>query len=83
MSFQVNVILSMLITLFVKLFSISEAEVAVKKVNQAKKAKNWDACMEESSKALLTATHSVTLRQLRADCALGKGDIDQAVGDLT
>lgn len=38
--------------------------------------------MQETSNALQTATHSVSLRQQRADCALAQGDIDQTVGDL-
>ncbi|KIJ33171.1 hypothetical protein M422DRAFT_183590, partial [Sphaerobolus stellatus SS14] len=65
------------------LFGVTESEVASKKAIKAKKAKQWDVCMDEASKAIQTATHSVAFRQLRADCALEKGDIDQAVADLT
>ncbi|KAF8582449.1 TPR-like protein [Ramaria rubella] len=65
------------------LFGVSEGEVTSKKAYQAQRAKHWGVCIEESSKALQTATHSASLRQLRADCALAQGDIEQTVGDLT
>ncbi|THH02218.1 hypothetical protein EW026_g629 [Hermanssonia centrifuga] len=65
------------------LFGVSEAEMAAKKANQAMKAKLWQACVEASSTALHTASHSVDLRQQRANCAIAAGDIEGAVGDLT
>lgn len=66
-----------------KLFSISEAEVATKKAQQAQKTKQWDICKDESTIALQTATHSTTLRTMRANCALESGDVEQSVADLT
>ncbi|KAI0075431.1 DnaJ-domain-containing protein [Panus rudis PR-1116 ss-1] len=65
------------------LMSVSEGEIAARKANQAKKAKLWTACVEAASTAIATATHSLDLRQLRAECALASGDIESAVGDLT
>ena len=65
------------------LFGISEAEMAAKKAVQAMKAKLWQACVESSSTALHTASHSLELRQQRANCAIAAGDIEGAVGDLT
>ncbi|KAL6298802.1 hypothetical protein BKA93DRAFT_809515 [Sparassis latifolia] len=65
------------------LFSISEAELAAKKAGQAMRAKLWTACVEAASTALQTASHSIELRQQRADCAVAAGDIEGAVGDLT
>jgi DnaJ homolog subfamily C member 3 len=65
------------------LFGVSEAEMAAKKATQAQKAKLWQACVEASSTALHTASHSVELRQQRANCAIAAGDIEGAVGDLT
>jgi DnaJ homolog subfamily C member 3 len=56
--------------------------VAAKKATQAQRAKQWDACMEETAKVLQVASHSVSLRQQRADCALAQGDVEQTVGDL-
>lgn len=65
------------------LFGVSEAEIAAKKAQQTMRAKLWTACVEASSTALHTASHSVELRQLRANCAIAAGDIESAVGDLT
>ncbi|KAI0337169.1 TPR-like protein [Trametopsis cervina] len=65
------------------LFGVSEAEMAAKKAHQAMRANLWNACVEASSTALQTASHSVPLRQQRADCAVAAGDVESAVGDLT
>ncbi len=63
-------------------YAIHEGEGMAKKAMQARRAQLPTVCMEAASEAIKTATHSVPLRQLRADCALGAGDVDQAVGDL-
>lgn len=65
------------------LFGVSEAEMAAKKATQAMKAKLWQACVEAATTALHTASHSLQLRQQRANCAIAAGDIEGAVGDLT
>lgn len=65
------------------LFGVSEAEMAAKKAIQALKARLWQACVEASSTALHTASHSLELRTQRANCAIAAGDIEGAVGDLT
>lgn len=65
------------------LMSVTEGEMASKKATQAKRAKLWTACVEAASTALAVASHSIELRQLRADCALASTDIEDAVGDLT
>ena len=65
------------------LFGVSEAEMASKKAYQAMRAKLWTACVEASTTALQTASHSVDLRQQRANCAIAAGDIESAVGDMT
>ena len=64
------------------LFDVSEAEMAVKKASQAVKAKLWQACVEATTTAMHTASHSIELRQQRANCAIAAGDIEGAVGDL-
>ena len=64
------------------LFEVSEGEVASKKAKQSRKAGLYQACVEAATDALKTATHSVSLRQLRAECSLESGDIQQAVGDM-
>ncbi|KAI0666092.1 hypothetical protein C8Q78DRAFT_1083340 [Trametes maxima] len=65
------------------MMSITEGELASKKVTQAIRAKLWQACVEAASMALSTASHSVKLRQQRADCSIAAGDIEGAVADLS
>lgn len=65
------------------MMSITEGELATKKVAQAIRAKLWSACVEAASMALSTASHSVKLRQQRADCSMAAGDIESAVADLS
>ncbi|KAI0317606.1 hypothetical protein OF83DRAFT_1120519 [Amylostereum chailletii] len=65
------------------LLELSDAEAAAKKATQAQKAKLWTACQEAASQALRTASHSVSIRQQRANCELGGGEYEQALGDLT
>ncbi|KAI0640609.1 hypothetical protein C8Q79DRAFT_995540 [Trametes meyenii] len=65
------------------MMSITEGELASKKVTQAIRAKLWQACVEAASMALSTASHSVKLRQHRADCSIAAGDIEGAVADLS
>jgi len=64
-------------------YAISEGESAGKKAEKAMKSRLWTVCVEASSQALKTASHSVEIRQNRAECALAYGDIEGAVGDLT
>ena len=63
--------------------SISEGDAASRKAKQAWKAQLWTACTESASQALKIASHSLELRQLRAECALASGDIEGAVADFT
>jgi DnaJ homolog subfamily C member 3 len=63
--------------------SITEGEMATKKTRQAHRAKLWTACEEASSAALSIASHSIEIRQQRAECSLAAGDLEMAVGDLT
>ena len=63
--------------------SITEGEMAAKKTQQAHRAKLWTACEEASSAALSVASHSIEIRQQRAECSLAAGDLEMAVGDLT
>lgn len=62
---------------------LTEGETVTKKVDQERKAHLWNACVESASAALKTASHSVELRQMRAECSIAAGDFEGAVGDLT
>lgn len=63
------------------MFGVSEGELAAKKAMKAYQAGLWTACMEDATQALVTATHSVELRQIRSDCALAAGDVEASIGD--
>lgn len=63
-------------------YAIESGESMGAKARKAKKARLPMACMEAASEAVRVATHSVELRELRAECALEAADVDQAVGDL-
>ena len=65
------------------LASITEGETAAKLTAQAQNAQLWTACTEAASQALKIASHSLEIRQQRAQCGLAAGDIEGAVGDLT
>ena len=43
----------------------------------------WNVCVGSASDALGAASHLVTIRQMRAECALTAGDVEAAVADLT
>ncbi|KAJ8516418.1 hypothetical protein ONZ45_g6293 [Pleurotus djamor] len=62
---------------------INFGEQAAKKTAQAKKAQLWTACTESATEALRVASHSIALRQQRAECALAVGDLEGATGDMT
>ncbi|KAG8732814.1 hypothetical protein FRC10_000600 [Ceratobasidium sp. 414] len=65
------------------LFAVTEGQVASRNAEKAGKNKHWDICVEEATRALLTASHASSLRELRANCALAQGDLEQAAADLT
>jgi len=65
------------------LFAVSEGQVATRNAEKAAKNRHWDICVEEATRALMTASHSGSLRELRANCALANADLEQAAADLT
>ncbi|KAJ7599168.1 hypothetical protein C8J56DRAFT_1011058 [Mycena floridula] len=62
---------------------IEEADKMANKAAKERKAQLWNACIESSSAALRTSSHSVEIRQIRAECSLAAGDFEGATGDLT
>ena len=48
-----------------------------------KAAEAYQACVEAATTALATASHSVKIRQQRADCSIAAGDMEGAVADLS
>ncbi|KAF8622437.1 hypothetical protein AX15_007021 [Amanita polypyramis BW_CC] len=53
------------------------------KAEKERRAQLWNACVETTTTALRDASHSIEIREWRAECALAAGDIEGAVGDLT
>lgn len=62
---------------------IAAAEADSKQAASERAAQLWTACTESASRALRISTHSVALRSLRVECALGAGDVEGGVGDLS
>ena len=58
------------------------SEGAAGKAGKVRKAGLWNVCVESASDALGAALHSVTIRQMRVECALAAGDVEAAVADL-
>ena len=64
------------------LLEITEGEAAAKKALKSSSSGNYQACYEEATEALKVASYAAEIRDLRANCALLDGDVQQAVGDL-
>ncbi|KAG5337019.1 hypothetical protein C0989_011144 [Termitomyces sp. Mn162] len=54
-----------------------------RRMEREREGQLWDACVESASAALRSASYSIDIRSVRAECALASGDVDSAVGDLT
>lgn len=65
------------------MFSIMQGDDATGKAFQARRHGKTEACIENASSAIQTASHNIRLRETRADCALMAGDYEAAIGDLT
>ncbi|KAJ3987873.1 hypothetical protein F5890DRAFT_1454803 [Lentinula detonsa] len=64
--------------------SVDEAEKLLAKARREKKAQLWTACAESCSSIIRdTASHSIEVRVMRAECQLAAGDVEGSVGDLT
>ncbi|KAJ7039352.1 hypothetical protein C8F04DRAFT_1033504 [Mycena alexandri] len=65
------------------LADIELAELAAHQALKERTAQLWTACAESATRALRVATHSVAIRSTRVECALGTGDVEGAVGDMS
>ncbi|KAF5386533.1 hypothetical protein D9757_005915 [Collybiopsis confluens] len=64
--------------------SVEESEKLLEKARKEKKAQLWTACAESCSNIIRgTASHSIEVRIMRAECQLAAGDVEGSVGDLT
>lgn len=62
---------------------VDAAEKAVQSALEAEKASDWETCITDAGTAIMTAQGMVSLRSLRARCRLARGEVHEAVGDLT
>ncbi|OLL21871.1 DnaJ subfamily C member 3 [Neolecta irregularis DAH-3] len=62
---------------------ISDLAKAVAAAEEAKASADTETCIQESSRAIAVATSCAKLRNLRAQCYITRGDVHEAVGDLT
>ncbi|KAI5806306.1 hypothetical protein EDC01DRAFT_143946 [Geopyxis carbonaria] len=62
---------------------IEAAEVAVVEAEKAEKEGEWERCIEQAGVAIMVANQQSSLRNLRARCRMQKGEVPEAVGDLT
>ncbi|KIY44154.1 DnaJ-domain-containing protein [Fistulina hepatica ATCC 64428] len=65
------------------LAELKEAEATALKTTQARQSQLWTTCVDFASETLKTAGFSIEIRQMRAECALGAGDIESTVADMT
>lgn len=64
--------------------AVDESEKLLEKARKEKKAQLWTACAESCSSIIRgTASHSIEVRVMRAECQLAAGDVEGSVGDLT
>ncbi|KZO93810.1 DnaJ-domain-containing protein [Calocera viscosa TUFC12733] len=64
-------------------FNIAEAEQGEKRARQAVKARGWAACQAAAGEVLRVASHWTEIRELRAECEMSDGAVEEAVADYT
>lgn len=62
---------------------LEEAEGAATLASDAEKAGDWEGCVSNAGTAILVASTSLSLRQLRARCRFERGEVLEGVNDLT
>jgi DnaJ homolog subfamily C member 3 len=61
---------------------LEEAEGASYLAAEAEKHQDWEACINQAGVAIMTASTSLSLRQLRARCRFERGEVQEGVSDL-
>lgn len=61
---------------------LEEAEGAATLASDAEKAGDWEGCVSNAGTAILVASTSLSLRQLRARCRFERGEVLEGVSDL-
>lgn len=65
-----------------EVLNLEEAEGAAVLAAEAEKKRDWETCVTQASVAIMTASTSLSLRQLRARCRFEKGEVQEGVNDL-
>lgn len=66
----------------VEIANLEEAEGAATLASDAEKAGDWEGCVTNAGTAILVASTSLSLRQLRARCRFERGEVLEGVSDL-
>lgn len=66
----------------VEIANLEEAEGAATLASDAEKAGDWEGCVSNAGTAILVASTSLHLRQLRARCRFERGEVLEGVSDL-
>ena len=62
---------------------LEEAQGAAVLATDAEKAGDWEGCVSHAGMAIMIASTSLSLRQLRARCRFERGEVLEGVSDLT
>ncbi|KAH8891673.1 DnaJ-domain-containing protein [Thozetella sp. PMI_491] len=65
-----------------ELVGLEEARGAAALAEAAHKAGNWEECVNHASTAVLVANRALSLREMRAQCRLERGELGGAISDL-
>ncbi len=65
-----------------EMIDLEEARGAALLAEEAEKKHDWEGCVTQASVAIMTASTSLLLRQLRARCRFEKGEVQEGVNDL-
>ena len=66
----------------VEIAELEEAQGAALLAAEAEKAGDWEGCVSQAGVAILVASTSLSLRQLRARCRFERGEVLEGVSDL-
>ncbi|KAN0082098.1 hypothetical protein V8E54_003396 [Elaphomyces granulatus] len=61
---------------------LEEAQTAAQTADEAEKKGDWETCVSQAGIAIVKANMAVHLRQLRLQCRLQRGDVQEAISDL-
>lgn len=62
---------------------LEEAQGAASLASDAEKAGDWEGCIGQAGAAIMVASTTLSLRQLRARCRFERGEVLEGVSDLT